>query len=166
MQQLVKVRLRIQSLSPWDHRYHLILIFFCLYFHWLVVKWVIAQKQHTSTWWLFFYIYIGFFFFSIKIVSKVFTETFLIIAQRHQYCDILWKRLPGAVLHRDVTGERGPWWIRIYRHWSDTMSVRETERERARPSTWGMLGLQVLSSLGLLSVVFVGFCFVFLFCFF
>lgn len=40
-----------------------------------------------------------FFFFSIKIVSKVFTETFLIIAQRHQYCDILWKRLPGAVLH-------------------------------------------------------------------
>lgn len=53
--------------------------------------------------------YIHFFFFSIKIVSKVFTETFLIIAQRHQYCDILWKRPPGAVLHRDLTqGERGP----------------------------------------------------------
>lgn len=158
MQQLVKIRLRIQSLSPWDRRYLLIINFFCLYFHWLVVKWVIAQKQHTSTWWLFFYIYC-FFFFSIKIVSKVFTETFLIIAQRHQYCDILWKRLPGAVLHRDVTGERGPWWIRIYRHWSDTMSVRETERERAHPSTWGMLGLQVLSLLCLLSVVFVLFVF-------
>lgn len=58
------------------------------------------------------YIHLLFFFclfFSIKIVSKVFTETFLIIAQRHQYCDILWKYRQELVLHRDVTqGERGP----------------------------------------------------------
>lgn len=36
MQQLVKVRLRIQSLSPWDRRYLLIINFFfaCTFIDW------------------------------------------------------------------------------------------------------------------------------------
>lgn len=105
MQQLVKVRLRIQSLSPWDRRYLLIINIFLLVLSLIGGKMSDCSK---ATYIHLFFFFLWFFFFSIKIVSKVFTETFLIIAQRHQYCDILWKRLPGAVLHRDVTGERGP----------------------------------------------------------
>lgn len=154
MQQLVKVRLRISSLSPWVRRDLLIfiIIIFCLYFHWLVVKWVIAQKQHPST--CLWFGFCGFFFsFSIKIASKVFTGTFLIVAQRHRYCDRLWRDRQEPSCTGTDTGGKAPDGRKIQALVRHDVSKRDRKRE-STPGTTGNVGLQVLSLFCLLFVFF------------
>lgn len=63
MQQLVKVRLRIQSLSPWDRRYHLIINIFLLVLSLIGGKMSDCSEATYIHLVAFFFIYILFFFF-------------------------------------------------------------------------------------------------------
>lgn len=110
-----KVRLRHPSLSPWG-----LTSFFKNYsFFFLLVLSLVGGKNEVIA---FEQTYIHFFFWFIRIVSKVFTETyiFLFFFRKKNHCtetSIRWdtmrlEKLPNVVQLWSLTpgGKGGPWW--------------------------------------------------------